>query len=116
LTNYDEQIRKFGRSRGKLVYHFLSTKTYADKESVDSVITSDLEHILGVQEEYSAFNLIVYNVHSNRAFYINSKQNLTKPLLLKESFNYGLCNIDIDTIWDKTNHGLALYKDTVSNK
>jgi uncharacterized protein with NRDE domain len=42
LTNYDEYIPKFGRSRGKLVYHFLNTKTYEGKEPVDNVIRSNL--------------------------------------------------------------------------
>lgn len=28
LTNYDDMVRKVGRSRGQLVYSLLSTKTY----------------------------------------------------------------------------------------
>jgi uncharacterized protein with NRDE domain len=42
LTNYNVNAPKLGQSRGKLVYHFLSTNTYTDKESVDDVITSYL--------------------------------------------------------------------------
>lgn len=33
--------------------------------------------------------------------------------MLKEDHHYGLCNIDIDTIWPKTDHGLKMYRDVV---
>lgn len=35
LTNYDQPVKKLGRSRGQLVYGFLSTNTYTNKENVD---------------------------------------------------------------------------------
>lgn len=114
LTNYDEEVKQYGRSRGKLVYHFLSTKTYGEKEEVDERIRKDLKETLKVQKEYSAFNIIVYSVKSNNAYYINSKQGMQEPRILLKNSHYGLCNVDIDTLWPKTQHGLNLYTKVMS--
>ena len=67
-----------------------------------------------VQKEYNAFNLVVYSVHTNRAYYINNKNNMQEPRILNHNENYGLCNIDIDTIWEKTRYGLDLYQKVVN--
>jgi uncharacterized protein with NRDE domain len=34
---------------------------------------------------------------------------MKEPRLLLKNYHYGLCNIDIDTLWPKTEHGLKLY-------
>lgn len=35
--------------------------------------------------------------------------SMKEPRLLLKNYHYGLCNIDIDTLWPKTEHGLKLY-------
>lgn len=58
----------------------------------------------------------MYSVHSGQAYYINSKLGMKEPVLLLQNRNYGLCNTDIDTIWEKTRHGLDLYGKIVDYK
>lgn len=56
---------------------------------------------------------MVYNIKSNNSFYINNQQDMKSPRQLSHNQNYGLCNIDLGTIWPKTQHGLELYTQTL---
>ena len=113
LTNYDEEISNPRRSRGKLVYHFLSTASYPSGRTVEEVIEQSMADTLKIQKEYSGFNLAVYSVRSNRVYYINNKHDMKEPKILQKSHDYGLCNIDIDTISKKTEYGLGSYSKVI---
>ena len=34
---------------------------------------------------------------------------MTQPYILEYNKNYGLCNTDLFTLWDKTKHGLGIF-------
>jgi hypothetical protein len=61
-------------------------------------------------QEYSPFNLTVYNVRTGSVFYMCSEWGANNPLVLDRDTPYGVCNCDILTIWPKTAHGMAMFK------
>jgi uncharacterized protein with NRDE domain len=113
LTNYNEEIRCPRRSRGKLVYSFLSTSSYPKGISIDETIERHMAETIKIQGEYCGFNLTVYSIHSNRTYYINNKQELRVPRILEKGHNYALGNIDIDTVQEKSQYGLGLYSKVI---
>lgn len=78
LTNYDlpNKAVRMGLSRGKLVYHFLSTSFVPeglDSEKVDDLVRESLEGVSKVGHHYSPFNLTIFNMRSGQCFYICSE-------------------------------------------
>ena len=76
LTNYRFAVNpKPKTSRGKLVYHFLSTKfvdedKFGSSENIEGKIRDSLKILLEEQKgNYSPFNLIVYHIPSAKLFY-----------------------------------------------
>jgi uncharacterized protein with NRDE domain len=120
LTNYDLPLGaiRLGRSRGQLVYRFLSSAfvpTGAGPQETDELVQSSLKEVSAEGQEYSPFNLAVYNMRSGRTFYMCSEWQDKNPMQLKDNSPYGICNCDILTIWQKTAHGMAMFKNVLEN-
>ena len=76
----------------------------------DTVIVSSLADVGKEGIEYTPFNLTVFNIRSGNVFYMCSEWGAKNPLILDRHTPYGICNCDILTVWPKTAHGMAMFK------
>jgi uncharacterized protein with NRDE domain len=106
-----------GRSRGQLVHRLLSSAFLpqdCSPQQADELVREALAGVSREGEEYSPFNLTVYNLRSGNASYMCSEWGSKNPLPLQQDTPYSVCNCDILTVWPKTAHGMGMFKQLLS--
>ena len=76
LTNYHYKHPRVGRSRGQLVYSYLSSKFIPEEKrsETDDIILKSMEILAKEGFKYSPFNITVVNLRSRTSFYVCSEK------------------------------------------
>ena len=69
---------------------------------IDNKLEQDLNKILSERESYKPFNILVYNMKSDKMFYACVENGMEKASGLEKGKPYTLCNSDLDTMWPKS--------------
>ena len=87
LTNYHYKHTRVGRSRGQLVYSYLSSKFIPEEKiaETDDIILQSMEALAKEGLEYSPFNLTVVNLRTRNALYVCSEKEPKKNHPIKLS-------------------------------
>lgn len=101
LTNYSMvlSMKRRRKSRGQLVRRLLSTNFLTpgmSEPEVDHLIEEELKIIASEGNEYTPFNLTVYNLRSCHGFYVCSEwPSKSNSIPLKHNTPHAFCNSDI---------------------